>query len=186
MDFILEAGRTGVFHPAIVPPAPSRLVLVMGVAGSGKTTVGRQLAQELGWPYFEADDLHPAANKAKMARSEPLNDADRAPWLAAIRTEMDACRARGQSAVFTCSALKAAYRHTLLDGAPPVDLVHLHGDYATILQRVGRRQEHFMPAELVRSQFETLEHPAAGALSLDTGNQSPTDLVAAIRRHYAL
>src|SRR4051812_37542304 len=98
----------------------SRIILLMGVAGSGKTTIGRMLAEKLGWPYFEADDFHSAANKEKMGRGIPLDDADRAPWLAAIRQQIDRCLARQQSAVITCSALKEKYRQVLMENAPAV------------------------------------------------------------------
>jgi gluconokinase len=151
----------------------------MGVAGSGKTTLGRRAAATLNWPYYEADDFHPGANKAKMASGTPLNDDDRAPWLAAIRAKMDAVRAAGQSAVFTCSALKEKYRDALLGGAKGgAVLVYLSGDFETILARVGRRQGHFMKADMVRSQFEALE-PPQDALALDI-RESPDELLAKI------
>ena len=121
-----------------MPPAP-RIILLMGVAGSGKTTVGRQLATELGWSYHEADDFHSAANKGKMGRGVPLDDADRAPWLAAIRDAMDDCRTAGRSAVFSCSALKEKYRRVLLEGAPGASLVFLSGGRAMLLARLQQR-----------------------------------------------
>lgn len=154
-----------------MPPPPPRLVLLMGVAGSGKTTVGRAAAAALGWPYFEADDFHPPANRAKLARGAPLDDTDRAPWLAALRDQMDACRAAGRSAVFSCSALKAAYRAYLRAPGPPgaapgegggaraLVLIHLQLDAATAAARVAARPGHFMPASLVESQFAALEAP---------------------------
>ena len=153
----------------------------MGVAGSGKTTVGRGLAEALGWPYFEADDFHSAANKAKMTAGTPLDDTDRAPWLAAIRAEIDTCRATSRSAVFTCSALKEKYRRILMDDAPEVTLVYLSGDPATIAERVAQRSGHYMKAGMVESQFAALE-PPAGALTFDTRTQRPPEIIAAIRR----
>jgi gluconokinase len=156
------------------------IFLIMGVAGSGKTTIGRQLATELGWPYFEADDFHSAANKAKMGRGEPLTDADRGPWLAAIRAAMNDCAAQGRSAVFTCSALKAGYRAVLADGLPGVRLVFLQGDRDLLRARLEGRAGHYMKPGMLDSQFAILE-PPADALTLDVG-QSPADLVAAIRR----
>lgn len=158
-------------------PATSspRILLVTGVAGSGKTTIGQRAAAALGWPYFEADDFHSAANKAKMAAGRPLDDADRAPWLAAIRAKMDEVRADGVSAVFTCSALKEKYRELLLAGADDVLTVYLSGDFNTILARVSRRKGHYMKADLVRSQFEALE-PPQGALTFEV-NQSPDEIV---------
>lgn len=158
----------------------AQIVLLMGVAGSGKTTVGRGLADALGWPYFEADDFHSAANKAKMAAGTPLDDTDRAPWLAAIRAEIDACRAAGRSAVFTCSALKEKYRRVLMDGAPEVTLVHLSGDPATIAGRVAQRQGHYMKAGMVESQFAALE-PPAGALTFDIRTLRPAEIIATLR-----
>jgi gluconokinase len=162
--------------------SPLRILLIMGVAGSGKTTIGRRVAAVLGWPYFEADDFHPPENKIKMARGMPLDDSDRAPWLASIRAQMDACRAEGRSAVFTCSALKAKYR-AVLDGADVV-LVHLAGDIDTILARVSQREGHYMKAEMVRSQFEALEAPTH-ALTLDA-RLTPERIVAAIVDHLKL
>jgi len=152
----------------------------MGVAGSGKTTIGRGLATELGWTYFEADDFHPAANRNKMTRGIPLDDADRAPWLAAIRAQIDNCTATGRSAVFTCSALKDKYRQVLMNGTDAVTLVYLAGDLATIQARVDQRQGHYMKAGMVQSQFDALEIPAQ-ALTLDT-RQTPAALLAEIRR----
>jgi len=138
----------------------------MGVSGSGKSTIGRMLASALGWPYFEADDFHPPANKEKMSHGIPLNDEDRLPWLSAIRAKMDECRACGQHAVFSCSALKAKYRALLGLGTPDILLVHLTGDIKTILARVGQRQGHFLKPELVQSQFDALEVPP-DALTID-------------------
>lgn len=164
-------------------PAP-RLILIMGVAGSGKTTVGRTLAEALGWEYHEADDFHSAANKDKMGRGIPLTDADRAPWLAAIRAAMESCLAAGRPAVFTCSALKAQYRDVLLGGLARVGLVHLTGDPALLLSRLQGRAGHYMKPEMLASQLATLE-PPAGALTLDVAN-SPSDLVAAIRQKFGV
>ena len=138
----------------------------MGVAGSGKTTVGRKVAAVLGWPYFEADDFHPATNIAKMSQGQPLNDSDRAPWLTSIRAKMNECRAAGQSAVFTCSALKERYRSLLGVGAAHVRLVHLTGDMPTLLARLAQRQGHYMKPEMLQSQLDALEPPAA-ALTID-------------------
>ncbi len=147
----------------------------MGVSGSGKTTIGRRVATALGWPYFEADDFHSAANKEKMAQGLPLNDADREPWLATIRAKMDECRAAGQSAVFTCSALKEKYRAALIPPGDDTLLVYLRGSFETIQARVAQRQDHYMKADLVRSQFEALEEPK-DALTLDV-SQTPEVLV---------
>jgi gluconokinase len=161
--------------------APPKIILLMGVAGSGKTTVGRLLADELGWTYHEADDFHSPANREKMGRGVPLDDTDRAPWLAAIRAAMDACIAAGRPAVFTCSALKERYRHVLLDGRPESLLVYLSGDRALLLARLQGRTGHYMKPAMLDSQLATLE-PPAGALTLDIG-QPPEAIVAEIRRH---
>ncbi len=135
------------------------VLVVMGVSGSGKSTIARPVAERLGWPFQEGDDLHPKANIEKMRSGHPLTDADRAPWLAAVRAWIDAEAAAGRSAVITCSALKRAYRDQLRDGQPATRFVYLKGDEAEIHQRVEDRAGHFMPAELLHSQFETLEPP---------------------------
>lgn len=164
-------------------PSP-RLILLMGVAGSGKTTIGRALAAALGWEYHEADDFHSAANKEKMGRGIPLDDADRAPWLAAIRAAMETCLAAGRPAVFTCSALKAQYRDVLLGDFPGVALVHLTGDPALLLARLQGRAGHYMKPEMLASQLATLE-PPAGTLTLDIA-RPPEILVANIRNHLGI
>jgi gluconokinase len=155
-----------------------RIILIMGVSGSGKTTIGRRVAAALGWPYFEADDFHSVANKEKMAQGIPLNDADREPWLATIRAKMDECRAAGQSAVFTCSALKEKYRAALLTPGDDTLLVYLRGSFETIQARVAQRQGHYMKAGLVESQFEALEEPK-DAFTLDV-TLAPEEIVQAI------
>jgi len=160
-----------------------RIILLMGVSGSGKTTIGRMLAGQLGWPYFEADDFHSPANKEKMSHGIPLNDDDRAPWLAAIRQRIDECVAGNQSAVFTCSALKESYRHILMDHVPAVSLVYLAGDSDTLLQRMEGRSGHYMKADMLQSQLATLEVPH-NALMIDIA-QSPETIVAKIRAYLA-
>jgi len=156
----------------------------MGVAGSGKSTVGQLLARELGWPYHEADDFHSAANKAKMGRGIPLTDDDRAPWLAAIHAAMQTSAAAGQSAIFTCSALKEKYRRVLAAGLPNLHLVYLSGDRDLLLQRIAGRQGHYMKPGMLDSQLAALE-PPADALKLDV-RHPPAELVAAIRQHLQL
>jgi gluconokinase len=136
------------------------IVIVMGVTGSGKTTVGTRLAHELGWTFHDADDFHPPANVEKMRAGIALTDADREPWLQAIRRCIDRTVESGASAVFGCSALKAAYRSTLADGRPEVRFVHLCGPEPLIAERLRRRVGHFMNPRLLDSQFETLEPPA--------------------------
>jgi gluconokinase len=156
----------------------------MGVAGSGKTTVGLLLARELGWSYHEADDFHPPANKEKMGRGVPLDDTDRAPWLAAIRAAMDQCASAGRRAVFTCSALKESYRRQLLDGLPGVRLVFLSGDRALLQARLEARPGHYMKAGMLDSQLAILE-PPHDALKLDV-RHTPAKLVATIRRELGI
>lgn len=169
---------------APVSAAPTRLLLITGVAGSGKSTLGARAAQALDWPYFEADDFHPEANRRKMAAGTPLDDRDRAPWLAAIRAKMDEMRAAGQPAVFTCSALKETYREALVGDSPDVVLVFLQIDFETVHARVSHRAGHFMKADLVRSQFEALE-PPRNAVTVDA-SQPPAavlqQILAAVQR----
>ena len=133
------------------------LVLVMGVSGAGKSTVGTLLAARLGLPFADADEFHPAANIAKMSRGEPLTDEDRWPWLDAIGAWLDAQAPAG--GVVTCSALRRVYRDRLLALRPAVRLLHLHGEPALIAARQAARPGHFMPASLMASQFATLETP---------------------------
>ena len=133
----------------------------MGVSGSGKTTVSALLAAALGWRFQEGDDLHPPANVEKMHGGTPLTDADRLPWLQKIAAEIDLWRAKGESGVVTCSALKRSYRDIIIGNRPEVRLVYLKGSYELIRRRLAARHEHFMPAALLDSQFATLEEPAA-------------------------
>ncbi|MGI9169405.1 MAG: gluconokinase [Caulobacteraceae bacterium] len=139
--------------------APPPVLVVMGVSGSGKTTVARPLAERLGWPFKEGDECHPPANIAKMESGLPLDDADRAPWLAAIAAWIDARAAAGEAGVVTCSALKRAYRDRLTDGRPQVRIVYLRGSRALIADRVASRTHHFMPPSLLDSQFADLQEP---------------------------
>jgi gluconokinase len=145
---------------------PLSLIIVMGVSGCGKTTVGRALAGALGWEFLEADILHPAANIAKMSGGVALDDSDRAPWLAAVRASTESCAGRGAKAVVACSALKLAYRLALAPDPGNVRFVHLKGDYAAIAGRLRARSGHFMGEGLLGSQFEALEEPM-DALTLD-------------------
>jgi len=155
------------------------IILVMGVSGSGKTTVGRLLSEDLGWKYFDADDFHSPANVEKMRRGVPLTDADRGPWLESlarlIREKLDA----GQPAILACSALKQTYRDKLLID-DRVRLVYLKGDYQTIGARLRDRGNHYMNPKLLTSQFETLEEPTE-ALELDV-KLLPETLVESIKQ----
>lgn len=153
----------------------------MGVSGSGKTTVAVPLAARLGWPFQEGDALHPAANIAKMAAGVPLDDADRAPWLAAIDAWIDARAQAGEAGVVTCSALKRAYRDQLRRGRPQVVIVYLQGSPAVIAARLALRHGHFMPPTLLASQLATLEPPTPdeGAIVVDV-DQPPAAQVSVI------
>jgi uncharacterized protein len=164
--------------------APYRIVLLMGVAGSGKTTVGRLLAQTLGWPFFDGDDFHSQANIDKMAAGQPLTDADRQPWLQNLRTLIERQLAQGETAVIACSALKESYRTQLLPPDSPIALVHLTGSYELIQERLQQRRDHFFTAELLADQYAALEPPAA-TLTVN-GHHSPADIVAIVRQALAL
>ena len=137
---------------------PSMLV-VMGVSGSGKTTVAGLLAGSLGWELGDADDWHSPANVRKMHGGTPLSDEDRWPWLHSIAAWIDATRSTGRHGVLACSALKRAYRDILIGDRPDVRLVFLRGSESLIQHRQAARHHHYMPASLVHSQFETLEEP---------------------------
>jgi gluconokinase len=138
------------------------LVLVlMGVSGSGKSTIAEQLAKRLGWMFQEGDALHPAANVEKMRAGIPLNDEDRAPWLTIIAQWIDARLAAGEHGVVTCSALKRAYRNMIIGDRPRVLLIYLHGDRVTLEQHINARHHEFMPTTLLDSQLATLEEPGA-------------------------
>jgi gluconokinase len=155
------------------------IVVLMGVAGSGKTTLGRLLAGQLGWTFVEGDAFHPPANVEKMHRGEALTDTDRAPWLRALHARIDELAASGRSAVVACSALKQAYRDVLADGRPEVVFVHLTAPAAVLRDRVEQRRGHFMPPSLLDSQLATLEQPCGLAVDVTS---PPAESVAAIRR----
>jgi gluconokinase len=137
-------------------------LVLMGVSGSGKSTVGALLAERLGWDMVEGDRLHPPANVEKMRQGIPLDDADREPWLDRIGEELKAWAAAGRSGVLTCSALKRAYRARILAARPDVRFVYLKGSMDLIGARVSARHHEYMPASLLKSQFEALEEPAPG------------------------
>lgn len=144
----------------------TRIVAIAGVSGSGKTTVGRYLAAQLGWQFWDGDDLHPEANIRKMQQGIPLTDDDRWPWLDAIRDRICHTLEAGEKAVITCSALKQVYRDRLSHECPELTFVYLKGTYEQIYERVANRPRHFMPADLLASQFRDLEEPV-GVLTLD-------------------
>lgn len=138
-----------------------KIYYVMGVSGSGKTTLGQQLARHLGIPFFDGDDFHPPENIQKMAGGAPLDDEDRKGWL--LRLNALAGKHKGSGAVIACSALKETYRKLLESGLEgKVRWIYLHGSYEQLHKRMQKRKGHFMPSELLRSQFETLEPPSYG------------------------
>lgn len=157
------------------------VLVVMGVSGSGKTTVAAMLAHRLGWEFEDGDWFHPPANVAKMESGAPLTDADRRPWLEAVAEWIDQARAQGRHGVVACSALKRAYRDVLAGGRPDVRIVYLKGDKDLIAKRMTARHGHFMPPALLDSQFEALEEPGADERPIIVAiDARPRDIVAAI------
>jgi gluconokinase len=140
-------------------PAMPSVLVVMGVSGCGKSTIGTQIAIQLHWEFEDGDWFHPASNIEKMHSGHPLTDDDRWPWLNAIADFVDATRRAGNHAVIACSALKRSYRAIIVGNRPDVRLVYLKGDIDLIARRVAARHEHFMPLELLQSQFAALEEP---------------------------
>jgi gluconokinase len=157
-------------------------LVVMGVSGSGKTTVGELLAKQLGWPFMEGDRLHPPANVEKMRRGTPLTDADRGPWLDRIGEELKGWAAAGKSGVLTCSALKRAYRDRIRSARPDVRFIYIKGSEALIEARVAARRHEYMPASLLRSQFDTLEEPTPDeqVVTVDAGGSADTEVATVI------
>ena len=160
---------------------PPLLVVLMGVSGCGKSTIGAALSQALGWPFRDADSFHPPANIDKMSRGVALDDADRWPWLTAIARWIDMQRASGAPGIVSCSALKRAYRQHIIGARRGVRLVYLKGDMALIAGRLAQRKGHFMPPGLLQSQFDALEEPlqAERPLAVDIA-VPPEGVVAAI------
>lgn len=144
----------------------TRFVIVMGVAGCGKTSVGKALADYLGWDFYDADDFHPPVNVAKMAGGIPLNDGDRIPWLASLHDLISFSLKEGRSGVLACSALKERYRQQLLRDNDGVQLVYLKGNYDLLWSRLTSRREHYMKPQMLKSQFDALEEPT-NALTMD-------------------
>jgi carbohydrate kinase (thermoresistant glucokinase family) len=153
------------------------VAVMMGVSGSGKTTIADGVARRAGWRLVEGDKFHPPANVAKMKSGTPLTDEDRWPWLQAIAREIDAIRARGESAVVASSALKRAYRDILIGDRPDVALVYLKGSKDLIGERMAARKGHFMPPTLLDSQFATLEEPAADEHPIVVSIEPPPDAI---------
>ena len=156
----------------------------MGVAGSGKTTIGRALAAALGWPFVDADDYHSPPNIEKMRRGTPLTDADRAPWLAALRGRIVRALERREPLVLACSALKEQYRSALAGGLRQVRFVHLTAPEAVLRERLAARRDHFARANLLDSQLATLE-PPSDALTIDATKSLETS-ISEIRYEFGL
>lgn len=160
------------------------VVILMGVSGCGKTTVGERLARDLGWRFYDGDEFHPQANIDKMARGIPLNDDDREPWLNILQKLINNHLREGRSAVVACSALKERYRNILLKDNDEARFVYLKGDYDLILERMDERMGHYMKSGLLMSQFQTLEEPE-DAISIDI-SQEPQRIIASVKRELGL
>lgn len=164
------------------PTARTMVVILMGVSGAGKTTVGKRLADELGWPFYDGDDFHPQANVDKMARGVPLVDEDRWPWLRAIRAFIHERLQSGEPAIIACSALKQSYRNLLRDGNKEIRLVYLKGDFDVIQHRLQARKDHFFDADLLASQFDALEEPDPDDALIVDIDKPPDEIVRIIKR----
>jgi gluconokinase len=155
------------------------VIILFGVSGSGKTTVGRLLADELGWKFYDADHFHPTANIEKMMRAAPLSDEDRWPWLERLRELIGTCLAQREDAILACSALKEAYRQYLrVDDE--IRFIFLRGEFSLIQERLRNRHGHFMNIALLQSQFDTLEEPEEGVIVIDA-TPSPSIIVQEVR-----
>jgi gluconokinase len=159
----------------------AKIFVIMGVAGCGKTQVGKLLSQNLAWDFYDADDFHPPENISKMANGIPLNDEDRIPWLASLHDLISSSLERKQPCVLACSALKERYRLQLLDGNPDIQLVYLKGSYELIWSRISARKDHYMKPQMLQSQFEALEEPAE-ALTMDI-SRSVDEIVRGILKY---
>ncbi len=192
MDTVQPDLRTGVqtdLGPDVQPHVASietaaalpSILVVMGVSGSGKSTIGTQLALRLRWEFEDGDWFHPTRNIDKMHAGIPLTDEDRAPWLIGIADFIDQARLAGTHVVLTCSALKRRYRAVIIGNRPDVRLVYLKGDIELIARRIATRQEHFMPTSLLQSQFEALEEPGPDERPIVTSIEPrPREIVAQI------
>lgn len=164
-------------------PDPAQVIVVMGVSGVGKTTVGRSMASALGWIFAEGDNFHPAANVATMTAGVPLSDEDRRPWLQAISDWVDGRLAEGRSAVVTCSALKRSYRDELRAGRPTLRFCQIEAPVEVLATRMERRRGHYMPPSLLASQLATLEPLADDEPGVRVLSAQPPDLT--VRRALA-
>lgn len=181
-----ERTRASKIHRMSEPPPATDhpMLVIMGVSGCGKSTIGRALAARLGWTYTEGDDFHPQANMDKMRAGQPLDDADRQPWLAAIADRVDAEAQTGCPGVIGCSALKRRYRDFLREGRAQVWFLYLRVPRETLQRRLETRHHEYMPASLLDSQLATLEEPAAGeprCITLDAAGDVPAVVDGAVR-----
>src|SRR5258707_583529 len=156
---------------------PPCALIVMGVSGSGKSTIADRLAERLNWTYEDGDRFHPASNVAKMSAGQPLTDEDRRPWLQAIADEIDRVCEAGERAVIACSALKRAYRDILVHGRDDVRIIYLKGTQQLIASRLSLRKGHFMPPGLLASQFKTLEPPDSSENPLTVSIDASVDAI---------
>ncbi|NPV20706.1 6-phosphogluconolactonase [Bradyrhizobium sp. 81013] len=159
------------------PPELPQALIIMGVAGSGKSTIGETLAQRLGWRFEDGDSFHPPANVAKMSAGHPLTDEDRWPWLQAIADEIARCRANGERIIIACSALKKVYRDILAGNRDDVRIVYLEGSQNLIADRMRHRKGHFMPTGLLDSQFATLEPPGGDEHPITVSVDAPVEAI---------
>ncbi|MGQ4648036.1 gluconokinase, GntK/IdnK-type [Lyngbya aestuarii] len=162
------------------------IIILMGVSGSGKSTVGQALATVLGWNFCDADQFHSAAAKEKMSQGIPLNDQDRSPWLESLQSAIDEWLREEKNRVLACSALKSSYRQTLRCDDARVKLIYLQGSFETISERLKNRKNHFMKEDLLQNQFDTLEEPnEEAAINVDV-SQSPAAIVQEIKKRLEL
>jgi len=159
----------------------TRFFVVMGVSGCGKSSVGKALADSLGWDFYDADDFHPPGNVAKMAGGIPLDDSDRTPWLASLHQLISSSLKVGIPGVLACSALKERYRRQLTKGNDNVQIVYLKGSYELVWSRMEGRKDHYMKPHMLKSQFDDLEEPAK-ALAVDI-SMPVEEIVREIRKH---
>jgi len=162
--------------PETASVVPCALV-VMGVSGSGKSTIADKLAERTGWKYEDGDRFHPPSNVAKMSAGHALTDEDRWPWLQAIAAEIDRACGAGEHAVIACSALKRVYRDILVHGRSDVRIIYLEGSQQLIAERLASRKHHFMPPDLLDSQFKALEPPEASENAVTVSIDAPVEAI---------